>query len=77
MSDHHTEMLNAALAMVPDENGKAISPYERCPNCNGSGLAINCYTGDPQDCRECQGDGWVRARDEKGRFIGNSTERRP
>jgi DnaJ-class molecular chaperone len=66
----------AAMAMVPDENVK-VPPYERCHSCNGSGLALNCYSGEPEDCRECRGDGWVRARDERGRFIGNSMEHRP
>jgi DnaJ-class molecular chaperone len=48
--------------------------YATCPSCNGSGLTLSTYTGEPTDCYECNGDGWVRNRDEKGRFVGNPKE---
>jgi DnaJ-class molecular chaperone len=51
-----------------------------CPSCSGTGMALNSYTGEPDDCKDCM-DGYVRARDYKGRFVGNTTqfrtERRP
>lgn len=39
-----------------------------CPHCGGSGLTLNTYTGEPDDCRKCD-NGWVRARDKRGRFV--------
>lgn len=46
--------------------------YETCPSCGGSGLQSNTFNGEPEHCRECGGDTVVRARDEKGRFVGGS-----
>lgn len=73
--DHHGAMLVAALDLMGKR--KIIKSHEKCPACNGSGLALNCYTGEPDSCRECYGDGVVRARDDRGRFVGNSKEFRP
>lgn len=47
-------------------------PYETCPSCSGSGLGLN-MAGEPDNCWECKGDTVVRARDERGRFVGNTT----
>lgn len=30
--------------------------FRRCPSCNGSGLAINTFSGEPDICRTCMGD---------------------
>lgn len=43
--------------------------YEKCPWCNGSGLELDTYTGEPTHCHECKGNTVVPARDEKGRFV--------
>jgi DnaJ-class molecular chaperone len=43
--------------------------YEVCPSCNGSGLQLADYTGEPTECYECDGDCVVKARDKKGRFM--------
>ena len=47
-----------------------VPAYENCPDCSGTGLALN-MAGEPDNCRNCR-DGLVRARDEKGRFTGNT-----
>jgi hypothetical protein len=33
-----------------------------CGSCRGYGLVSNCSTGEPQDCRTCEGTGrvWIR-----------------
>jgi hypothetical protein len=36
-------------------------------------MGLNPYNGDPGNCWDCNGDGRVRARDDKGRFIGNTS----
>ena len=48
-----------------------INAYETCASCGGSGLGLNCYTGEPDNCRECNGNTVVRRRDDRGRFVGN------
>lgn len=50
-----------------------VSPYETCPSCAGSGMGLNAYTGEPDNCWTCHGYGTIRARDDKGRFVGNTT----
>lgn len=50
---------------------KYIRAYCPCSSCGGSGMALNCYNGEPEDCRDCRGDGVERARDERGRFVGH------
>lgn len=51
-----------------------VSPYETCPVCEGSGLGLNAYSGEPGNCWTCHGYGTIRARDDKGRFVGNTTK---
>ena len=51
----------------------SAEPYEECPSCDGSGLQLNTFDGEPDTCRECGGWCVVRARDEKGRFVGGTT----
>ena len=53
---------------------KTVSPFEICPACCGSGLGLNAYTGEPGNCWDCRGYGTIRARDAKGRFVGNTAE---
>lgn len=49
---------------TPDEKSTA---YEPCEMCRGSGLGLNT-SGEPDGCWWCHGDGYVRARDLRGRF---------
>lgn len=55
-------------------NTAYISAYETCPSCDGCGLGLNAYNGEPDDCWTCKGYGTIRARDANGRFIGNVTK---
>jgi DnaJ-class molecular chaperone len=50
-----------------------IASYERCPSCNGSGLALNTFSGEPDECTECNG-GYVRARNKRGQFTSNDSQ---
>jgi DnaJ-class molecular chaperone len=43
--------------------------YEKCPHCEGSGLVLNTYNGEPDRCGYCKGNTVVPKRDEKGRFV--------
>lgn len=42
--------------------------YETCWNCDGSGLEVSPFNGEPTTCHTCKGNTVVRARDERGRF---------
>ena len=49
--------------------------YEACSRCRGYGMVQGLY--DIEDCPECRGDCYVRARDNKGRFTRIKTARQP
>lgn len=43
-----------------------------CPFCKGTGHVAHYSASDfegERECRECKGNGWVRARDARGRFV--------
>lgn len=47
-----------------------LSAYEVCPSCGGHGHYFDEMKGEPTWCRECRSTGAVRARDNRGRFLG-------
>ena len=53
-----------------------MSAYMECPTCGGSGLVLG-NAGEPDDCYECHGDCYVRARDWRGRFCTSSAQKQP
>ena len=48
-----------------------MTPWTKCADCDGTGLATNTFTGEPDHCRACGGNGTERARDARGRFARN------
>lgn len=52
---------------------KITLAWEDCPSCDGTGMGLN-MAGEPDACRECKGDTVIRARDEKGRYVGFSCD---
>lgn len=46
------------------------SAYESCPSCGGHGHVFDGAKSEPDWCRECGSSGHVRARDNRGRFLG-------
>lgn len=66
-------------AFFQDEHAALTDPtrqtcaWETCFVCNGSGMGLN-MAGEPGNCWECKGEGVIRARDDKGRFLPNPPE---
>lgn len=44
-----------------------MAVYEACSRCGGHGM-VQDTGGQARDCPECDGSGYVRARDKRGRF---------
>jgi DnaJ-class molecular chaperone len=62
--------------MTPLDEAAALqtSAWETCFACKGSGMGPR-MNGDPDgSCWECNGEGVLRARDKKGRFLPNPKE---
>ena len=56
-----TTVFNAYVACVTAETkarrilGERATKFDRCEDCNGSGLALNA-AGEPDECRACRGN---------------------
>ena len=57
---------------IIDGQRVSITAHTRCPYCEGYGHVWDFWKDEPTWCRECDSSGQVRARDERGRFVGNS-----
>lgn len=54
-----------------------MSVWTTCIDCRGYGHVISSWTGEIDHCRECGGNGLVRNRDERGRYVEQSQTYQP